>query len=144
MMIPLILIQQHLNQTICTATVFPYHWNTEKMSSKRNSEASAMIVVTIKINGSNFITDSIELIVVVVIEYRSCWYNYWILNDSAQKSNMHKQKSLHVTISLQMVKLIQASCISYEELFYKWLCHVIPHLLPGVTTNMSCSLNRHK
>jgi len=42
------------------------------MSSKRNSEGSAMIVVTIKINGSNFITDSMELIVVVVIEYRSC------------------------------------------------------------------------
>jgi len=72
MMIPLILIQQHLNQTICAATVFPYYWNTEKMSSKRNSDGSAMIVVTIKINGSNFITDSMELIVVVVIEYRSC------------------------------------------------------------------------
>lgn len=143
MMNPLILAQWHLDQTVCTATVFTYHWNTAKMSSNRNSEASAMIVVTIKINWTNLINDFMELIVVVVIEYRSCWYNYWTLKDSAQKSNMHKQKSQQVTISLQMVKLNQASCISYEELFYKWLYHLIPNLFPGVTTNMTCNLNRH-
>lgn len=42
------------------------------MTSIRNFEADAIIVVTIKINAPNFITDFKELMVVVVTEYKFC------------------------------------------------------------------------
>ena len=42
------------------------------MISVSNSKAGAMIVVIIKVNGSNLINDFTELMTVMVTEYKCC------------------------------------------------------------------------
>lgn len=42
------------------------------MISVSNAKAGAMIVVTIKINGYNFITDFTKLMMVVATDYKYC------------------------------------------------------------------------
>lgn len=45
-----------------------------------------MLVVIIKVNGSNLITDFTELMTVMVTEYKCCWHNYQILKDWGQNA----------------------------------------------------------